>query len=215
MADKAQAEPTMEEILASIRRIISEDEQQGGDKAAAPAANDAEAPADKSAPAAPDPAADDILELTEIVNADGSVSSLKDEPPEPEPLPEPEPFPEPSFELEPEPDAPAFERPEAAPVEPAPAEAPSARAEQRAAAEFDLLSERAASSAAAAFSGLLGSVSGARGVPLGDGAKTLEELVKDLLRPMLKDWLDRNLPSLVERLVAREIAKIAGLADRD
>ncbi len=200
----------MEEILASIRRIISEDEQQGGDKAAAPAANDAEAPAEKRAAPAPDApsATDDILELTEIVNADGTVSSLKDEPPEAEPLPEPEPFPEPSFE--PEPEAPAFER-----SEPAPDEASSARSEQRAAAEFDLLSERAASSATAAFSGLLGSVSGARGMPIGDGAKTLEELVKDLLRPMLKDWLDRNLPSLVERLVAREIAKIAGLADRN
>lgn len=192
----------MEEILASIRRIISEDEQQGGDKAAAPAANDAAPPTEK--PTAETPA-DDILELTEVVNADGSVSSLKDEEPpaEPEPLPESQSFPEPSFE--PEPEAPAFEAPG---VE-------SMRPEDRVAAEFDLLSERAASSATASFSGLLGSVSGVRGMPLGDGAKTLEELVKDLLRPMLKDWLDRNLPGLVERLVAREIAKIAGRADRD
>ena len=194
----------MEEILASIRRIISEDEQQGGDKAAAPAANDAAPPTEK--PTA-ETSADDILELTEVVNADGSVSSLKDEEPpaEDEPLPESQSFPEPGFE--PEPEAPAFE-----PESPG---AGAMRPEDRVAAEFDLLSERAASSATASFSGLLGSVSGARGMPLGDGAKTLEELVKELLRPMLKDWLDHNLPGLVERLVAREIAKIAGRADRD
>jgi cell pole-organizing protein PopZ len=199
MADKAQAEPTMEEILASIRRIISEDEQQGGDKPAAAAAEEAPKP-EAPAPSSPPPPADDILELTEVVNADGSVSSIKDAvAPEPEPLPEPEPFPEPSFEPEPEPEAPAFAR---------------AAEAVRGGLDFDLLSEGAASSAAASFSGLLGSVSGVRGMPLGDGAKTLEELVKDLLRPMLKDWLDRNLPGLVERLVAREIAKIAGRAER-
>lgn len=205
---KAQAEPTMEEILASIRRIISEDEQ-GGEKPA---------PVEtKAAPAAVTPeaaASDDVLELTEVVNADGSVSSLKDEPAdEPEPLLEPEPLPEPSFEPEPEPEAPAFARP--------PREAPSPPPPPRdffsdtPADDLGLLSQQAASSATAAFAGLLGSVSGQRGVHLGDGAKTLEDIVKELLRPMLKDWLDRNLPGMVERLVAREISKIAGRAEQD
>ena len=204
----------MEEILASIRRIISEDEQ-GGDKAPEPAAGAAPAPAAKAeAPAAPPPPADDVLELTEVVNADGSVSSLKDGPAEPEaepeplPEPEPEPFPEPSFEPEPEPEAPVFSRPPESPP-------PPPRSQPSGVEGFDLLSERAAASSAAAFSGLLGSVGGGRGMPLGDSAKTLEELVKELLRPMLKDWLDRNLPGMVERLVAREIAKIAGQAERD
>lgn len=189
---KAQQEPTMEEILASIRRIISEDEQQQA--AEKPAANG-------SAPAAAPAPADDVLELTEVVNDDGSVSSLKKAEPPAEPEPEPEPFPEPSFE--PEPEAPAFARAEA-----------SAPEGDGGSSEFDLLSERAASSAAASFADLLGSVSGARSMHLGNGAKTLEDLVKELLRPMLKDWLDRNLPPLVERLVAREIAKIAGRAER-
>ena len=39
---------------------------------------------------------------------------------------------------------------------------------------------------------------------------TLEALVRELLRPILKDWLDQNLPELVEGLVAREIARITG-----
>lgn len=41
---------------------------------------------------------------------------------------------------------------------------------------------------------------------------TLEGLVREMLRPMLREWLDANLPDMVERIVAREIAKIAGTA---
>lgn len=44
--------------------------------------------------------------------------------------------------------------------------------------------------------------------PGNDG--TLEGLVREMLRPMLREWLDANLPPLVERIVAREIAKITG-----
>lgn len=39
---------------------------------------------------------------------------------------------------------------------------------------------------------------------------TLDGLVRDMLRPMLKDWLDANLPEMVERVVAREVARISG-----
>jgi hypothetical protein len=42
----------------------------------------------------------------------------------------------------------------------------------------------------------------------GDGA--LETVVRDMLRPLLKDWLDQHLPELVEQLVTREIARITG-----
>ncbi len=42
------------------------------------------------------------------------------------------------------------------------------------------------------------------------GSDTLEGLVRDLLRPMLKDWLDANLPQVVEGLVSKEIARITG-----
>ncbi len=41
------------------------------------------------------------------------------------------------------------------------------------------------------------------------GGTSLEELTRDLLRPMLKQWLDDNLPAMVEELVAREVARIA------
>jgi hypothetical protein len=42
------------------------------------------------------------------------------------------------------------------------------------------------------------------------GADTLEGLVREMLKPMLKDWLDANLPAIVERVVAQEVARISG-----
>jgi cell pole-organizing protein PopZ len=42
------------------------------------------------------------------------------------------------------------------------------------------------------------------------GETSLEGLVRDMLRPMLAEWLDKNLPEIVERLVKAEIARIAG-----
>ena len=44
---------------------------------------------------------------------------------------------------------------------------------------------------------------------LGNNARTLEDLVKEMLRPMLKSWLDDNLPSLVERIVRAEIERVS------
>ncbi len=46
-------------------------------------------------------------------------------------------------------------------------------------------------------------------MPLGDTGRTLEDLVRELLRPMLRDWLDAHLPQLVERLVREEIQRMA------
>lgn len=44
---------------------------------------------------------------------------------------------------------------------------------------------------------------------LSNNARTLEDLLKEMLRPMLKSWLDDNLPRLVERLVKAEIARVS------
>jgi uncharacterized protein len=41
------------------------------------------------------------------------------------------------------------------------------------------------------------------------GGRTVEELVSELLRPMLKTWLDDNLPAIVERLVRAEIERVS------
>jgi len=66
-----------------------------------------------------------------------------------------------------------------------------------------IVSGEAERAASAAFGALASSLASG-----GDG-RTLEEIVSDMLRPMLKEWLDANLPALVERLVAEEIERIA------
>ncbi len=88
---EAQNEPTMEEILASIRRIISEDEPEEGkepkaapaeaEKPAAPAEapKPAAAPAPKAAPASQPKGADNILDLTKMVAEDGTIVDLEAE----------------------------------------------------------------------------------------------------------------------------------------
>ena len=226
MSNQGQAqEPTMEEILASIRRIISED--SGSEEAGnAPAAAAPEAE-DEALPelSAEDEA--DILELTE---------PLPEEPLMAEPAPEPEPpyVPEPATEAaveevvddiefapEPEPELAAAPEPAPAPEpepvvaaapEPAPRPAPAVQApaepdiEEPAMtdqSQTPIVSGEAERAASAAFGALASSLASG-----GDG-RTLEEIVSDMLRPMLKEWLDANLPALVERLVAEEIERIA------
>ena len=44
---------------------------------------------------------------------------------------------------------------------------------------------------------------------LSNNARTLEDLVREMLRPMLKSWLDDNLPGLVERIVKAEIERVS------
>lgn len=212
-------EPTMEEILASIRRIISEDgggkeEQEEVAEAAPPPAT--EEPQPEAEEALPEPVEDigfeeeldEVLELTdplaeEPAAAEPDFELAVDIEAEPDYAPEPaeSTAPEADF-MEPEEDEDiAFGEPDmsaqptpAAASKPAPA-APSA----------GLLSGEAATAASAAFGALASNLL----TSSGEGGRTLEDLVGDLLRPMLKDWLDRNLPPLVEQLVREEIERVA------
>lgn len=67
------------------------------------------------------------------------------------------------------------------------------------------------SDTAAASRARLAALASLRGQPeaIAD-AGPLEAVVRDMLRPMLKEWLDENLPGIVEELVTREIARITG-----
>ena len=78
-----------------------------------------------------------------------------------------------------------------------------------------LVSDPVAKAAAAQLGNLASRVTATRSMPLGDTNRTLEDLVKEMLRPMLRDWLDVNLAPIVQRLVEREVAKLALRADQD
>jgi cell pole-organizing protein PopZ len=69
-------------------------------------------------------------------------------------------------------------------------------------AAAEILSHSTASAVETAFSSLASTV-------LTNNARTLEDLVKEMLRPMLKSWLDDNLPGLVERIVKAEIERVS------
>ncbi len=194
MSEQTSQEPTMEEILASIRRIISEDETPAEEGAAAPAAEPEPAAEVPVAAAEPEPVA---VAAPEPEPAPAAV-----EPPPPEPqveaaAPEPE---EEELELtdkvETLGDLDVFS-PEAA------AEAESVAPPAPAAAVETLVSERAASAAATAF----GQLSAAITMPKGD--RTLEDVVRELLRPMLQQWLDDNLANIVQQAVEAEVDRIA------
>lgn len=207
-AKKETEEPTMEEILASIRRIIAEE----GDDAKT-AAEPAE-PVQNGAVAAEV----DVLELTEVVEeaptaAEAEVVEALELS---EPMDEAEEVSH-AFAHNNPPDEPGEEAPPAVLVpEPEP---DSHGMDDLAAASADDLADavdpadlkdaimsehagREVSDSFARLSDLL--VAGYAG-----SDKTLEGMVREMLKPMLKEWLDRNLPDVVERVVAREVARLA------
>ena len=145
----------MDDILASIRRILAEDDMV------------------VTRPPPRSRAGGDVLDLTEALNDDGSVRHI------------------------------ALVTPEA----PAPADGriePAAPRQDGAGAEPRLVSDAASDAVAASFARLAT-------LSRGDGADhSLDDLVRETLRPMLQAWLDENLPGLVERLVRAEIARVVG-----
>ena len=97
------------------------------------------------------------------------------------------------------------------PVEPRAAPAARAAAPQHhvpAADHHDAQAAHVSAATVEATRGALGSLSRLLVKPEPDSDGTLEGLVREMLRPMVSAWLDRNLPEIVEQQVAREIAKI-------
>jgi cell pole-organizing protein PopZ len=200
MADpKPQKEPSMEEILASIRRIISED----GD--AAPSGQEANDAAAEDADAEPET----VLDLTQEVDAEGN-PVIPDAPPSQAAAEE-----APAKEAAPA-EAEQAEKAEQADIDAMEFDAvPAASPEPPAASEGDgtLVGSDTEASTAASFAALTEKMAPPKPASqtpgVSAGGRTVEQLAADLLRPMLQDWLDENLPGLVERLVKREIERIA------
>ncbi|MCC6948910.1 MAG: DUF2497 domain-containing protein [Bradyrhizobiaceae bacterium] len=180
-------EPSMEEILASIRRIIADD---AGPQARPYAPPSPVQPAPAAAPEPPSPAGTsavgpeaDILELTQPVETGSAFTPVRG--------------PDVVFrEEEPRPARPAAQAmPRPLPVAPQP---PAAAAVP----DEELLSPASSAAVSSAFNSLASTV-------LSEHSRTLEDLVKEMMRPMLRQWLDENLPAIVERLVRSEIERVA------
>lgn len=173
------SEPTMEEILSSIKRVIEESET------ASPTPRPRRIA--RSAPPAPEPEDDgleEILELNERLPAIDPPSEARRtaaQEPAAAARTEPQPKAQPSSEAAPEPSA----------VPPR---------------SDTILSPGAAE----ASRGQLEALSRLIVKPDTGGENTLEGLVREMLRPMLREWLDAQLPGIVEAMVAKEIARIAG-----
>lgn len=159
--ENAQPEPSMEEILASIRRIISEDEDDQAPasspatRPAAPTAAPSSGPAAEAAPATlelpdePEAEAETIVEDTGMMKENVAAAMSDD-------------------------------------------------------GEEEILDRSTAEVASQAFRNLSQSVR----VSEGPG-KTLEDIVTEMLRPMVKQWLDANLPAIVEEKVEEEVQRVA------
>ncbi|MGH6717973.1 MAG: DUF2497 domain-containing protein [Alphaproteobacteria bacterium] len=160
---KSDPEPSMEEILASIRRIISE---EGGDEPAADSVGEAKVNGE------------DVFELTDVVvDGAGGPAAPSSATAAPEAAPEPQ-------------DDPADEPAAAAPT---------------VVESFErLVTGVAAVQTSSQFTSL---ARAAAPDPLKGlrGGRPVEDICIDLLKPMLKEWLDANLPGIVERIVEREI----------
>jgi len=185
----------MDDILASIRKIISDDEARAQ-------VGPQSAPGQSTRPTVLSPAArtreqDDVLLLTDLVE-------------EPKPMEESKAMDEPKAKV-PESRPVAVAPPRIDPVSAADMPQPSVGTPSDA-----LLGASVVGATASAFSRLNQAVQDSvpppaadnPGPTIGASGKTIEDLVKEMLRTMLKEWLDKNLPSMVERYVEREIARL-------
>lgn len=153
-------EPSMEDILSSIRRVIARDETPGTVQAPRPAGSD------------------DVLDLHDQEVEEDVAEPVKDA-------------------VEP---APRTAEPVADVVEPVEEDEELVSAASADAARQSLEALSAAIAPPPPTAAASASASG----------RTMEDVVVDTLRPMLKDWLDANLPPLVEAMVAKEIRRITG-----
>ena len=211
MAQAAKShEPSMEEILASIRRIIAEDDsdklaQRPADTAGEEISSDAAAAALGAPRSMRDPVPQE--RTSESYDSSGAASkanrssTILDLAEATSPAPRAAAFDPSPSRVQAEPvedsavDAPAID--ESVVAAPAPANQPSVDDERG-----RLVSSATTAAVDSAFNALAQTV-------LVHNARTLEDLVREMLRPMLKVWLDDNLPGLVERLVRAEIERVS------
>lgn len=238
-----QQEPSMEEILASIRKIIAEN-GEGSVKPSAPA-NPANATKSTQ-----HTAPERILELTDVVGKATATTKPQSQPQQPprsmqsgsqtQQTPARPLQPQSTSQAQRQPQAPQQVQSQRSAMSQSAQSTDHPNEKSRVEAEIDdnylereiaelafpavgssvpaksqvsrvpdqsvaLISDETALAASAAFAELTAITK----LPMGTANRTLEDLTKDLLRPLLKSWLDQNLPPLVQRLIREEIERIA------
>jgi uncharacterized protein len=160
------SDPSMEDILASIRRILSEDE---------------------APPATGNPPTEEHLPTEDVLVLDPAMM-VPDPAHEALPVSEPAPMPAPEPHV-PEPHVP----------------------EPHVSAAPHLIAPETEAAAASSVGGLVRTLT-ERTARVHSSGPTIEDIVREEMRPLLKSWLDANLPPLVERLVRAEIERVVGRA---
>ena len=169
--DTSEQEPSIEEILASIRQIISDDDEEENDSVESPVHE----------------TQDDVMDLT--------MEDMVEEP-EDEPEVEEEPAP---MEISMEEADTSQERQEPrAESRPVPSEILSSGTQTAALGSLSKLTSKMPINSTRSYDGV-----------------TLEDIVRELLHPMLREWMDDNLPNIVERNVQKELEKLARRAMDD
>lgn len=218
MAEQAQKEPTMEEILSSIRKIIADDDAPQETTEAAAEVDDLSVFEDDGPEPEPMESEEDVLaaisqsmdEVAEELEAEAPAEAVEEddfdfvveddsfETFEEDEFEGVEEFVEAEVEMEPVEDS----------FDPVPE--PEVKEDEPMTATAAPLTDTATVTAAA---GALGKL--LANVEFGEeagGATTIEGLVREMLRPMLKEWLDENLPGIVEKHVEAEVQRIARMA---
>ncbi len=194
---KTEQDASIEEILESIRQIINEDGEPiargaGADlRPQAPAADPAGMLRDDDTPldlTMEDAAADDEFDRGGVIDLTDKVENISNaEEMLGEDLMNPEYDPDPPVQIDLQ---------EAPPM--------------NMVSDDTLLSEKTADAAANEMAKLLaGNVAVERDEPGRVGRLTLEDMARDLMRPLIKTWLDENLPRVIDRVVTRELEKLA------
>lgn len=201
-------DPNMEDILASIRRILNEDEPTAGAPAATAAAAMPGTLPPRQAPIVPAPvqAAGSAQALPGSTPLTSSPAPYRVEepaeeaPPTPGPAPAADPGPEPLALTEA-----MMVVPEAPPGPPPVAPSPDAVP-----ANGSLLAPSTAAAAAAALSELARAVAVEQKSVISRNGPSIEDVVREEIRPLVKNWLDAHLPGMVERMVRAEIERVLG-----
>jgi cell pole-organizing protein PopZ len=209
--EKEQPNPSMDDILSSIRDILSEDEKPAealdvvdSDPGEEVDNTSVVEVAEEEIDTADTTESEPQIALTEPEEEGSAMVALGSEPhtlDEAEPIREPVsaiPTPTPSLETD------IFELTQEMIAQPPP----------NVGAGDSILSHGPSENSTDALQELAKALLSKRDIGIGNRDMTLEGLIREMLRPLLREWLDQNLPYLIERLVKKEIDHMVNRAER-